>query len=179
MRGEFRQARVNSVDEKRHTAQVTLSDVQDDPVLSYDLQVLVTRPGDFSLPKKDSIVLCVFLEGPIDVGFVLGAFYSEADAAPTADKKDRVISSEKATMTLDKDGNVTVDNTAGSGDVLVKTKGKTTIDTAGGSGEIDLKSGGAVNITAAADMTIDAGSHDVTIKAGNIKCQVTTAMDVI
>lgn len=89
MRGEFRTGRVNSTDTKRHTARVKFQEV--DGFISYDLQVLVTRPGDYSLPADDSLVLCALLDGKEGAGYVLGALYSESDAAPLDDAGKRSV----------------------------------------------------------------------------------------
>src|SRR5690242_11599387 len=96
MRGEVRTGRVSSVDDKKHTVRVTFTDVpsRDDDVVSADLSVLVTRPGDYSLPQKDTAVLCLLLEGKEGVGFVLGALYSDADAPPLDDAGKRSIAGD-------------------------------------------------------------------------------------
>ncbi len=97
MRGEIRTGRVSSTDAKRHTAQVKFTEI--DGFVSYDLQVLVTRPGDYSLPAVDAPVLCLFLDAPVGgdtagTGYVLGAIYTESDAAPTDDSARRVVAGD-------------------------------------------------------------------------------------
>lgn len=90
--GLIRAGRVSSVDEKQHTAQVEFT--EGDGVVSYDLPVLVTRPGDYALPEKDAEVVCLMLPGNGGFGFILGAFYSEADAPPLSDAGQRSVVSE-------------------------------------------------------------------------------------
>lgn len=93
MRGEFRVGRVSSVDKARHTAQVHFED-HDEGMVSWDLQVLVTRKGDYSLPDKDTPVLCVLLDGNVGFGFVLGAIYTESDEAPLDNADHRSIAGD-------------------------------------------------------------------------------------
>lgn len=90
--GQIRVGRVSSVDTKRHTAQVQFHEI--DGFVSWDLQVLVTKPGDYSLPAKDAPVLCLLLDGRLGVGFVLGAIYTEDDPAPLDDAGKRSIASD-------------------------------------------------------------------------------------
>lgn len=92
MRTGFHVGRVSSVDTKSHTAQVQFFEI--DGFVSWDLQVLVTRPGDYSLPAKDTPVLCALIDGRLGVGFVLGAIYTESDAAPLDDAGKRSIASD-------------------------------------------------------------------------------------
>jgi hypothetical protein len=89
---QARIGRVSSVDKTRHTAQVQFEEV--DGFVSWDLQVLVTRPGDYSLPEADSLVVCLILDGRLGVGFVLGAIYSEDDPAPLDDAGQRSITGD-------------------------------------------------------------------------------------
>lgn len=92
MRMEARFGRISSVDAKRHTAQVQFEEI--DGFVSYDLQILVTRRGDYSLPVKDDPVLCALLEGYAGVGYVLGVIYTESDDPPTDDKARRVVAGD-------------------------------------------------------------------------------------
>jgi len=87
--GQIRTGRVSSVDKKRHTAQVKFDEI--DGFVSWDLQVLVTRPGDYSLPVENTPVLCLLVDGRLGVGYVLGAIYTESDAAPLDDDGKRSI----------------------------------------------------------------------------------------
>jgi phage baseplate assembly protein gpV len=89
MRNGFHVGRVSSVDAKRHTAQVKFDEI--DGFVSWDLQVLVMRPGDYSLPPQNAPVLCALLDGTLGVGFVIGAIYTESDAAPLDDAGKRAV----------------------------------------------------------------------------------------
>jgi len=96
----FRAGRVTSVNEKKHTVRVKFTD--GDGYESFDLPVLVTRPGDYSLPASDALVLCALEDGPEGIGYVLGALYSEADAPPLDAKAKRsVVSSDLRLGTAD------------------------------------------------------------------------------
>lgn len=90
--GQVRLGRVSSVDKSRHSAQVQFEEI--DGFVSYDLQVLVTRPGDYSLPAKDTPVLCLLLDGRLGAGFILGAIYTDNDAAPLNDDGQRAVASD-------------------------------------------------------------------------------------
>lgn len=90
--GQIRLGRVSSVDAKRHTAQVKFS--EQDGFTSGDLPVLVTRPGDFSLPAAGTPVLCLIIDGTRGVGYVLGAIYTDSDAAPLDDASKRSMASD-------------------------------------------------------------------------------------
>lgn len=109
LEGLIRVGRVSSVNVDRHTAQVKLED-DGAQAVSYDLQVLVTRPGDYSLPPADALVVCLLVPGPSGDGYVLGAIYSEADAAPTNDADRRIVSGpvNSATVIFENDGVVEV-----------------------------------------------------------------------
>lgn len=91
-RGTFHLGRVSSVDKGRHSVQVQFEEL--DGFVSFDLQMLVTRPGDYSLPAVDSMVWCVIKEGRLGEGFVLGAIYTDNDAAPLDDAGKRSIVSD-------------------------------------------------------------------------------------
>lgn len=90
--GQVRFGRVSSVDKKAHTVQVQFE--EGDGFVSWDLHVLVTRPGDYSLPKKDTPVLCLLIESRLSHGYVLGAVYTEADAPPLDDDGKRSIAGD-------------------------------------------------------------------------------------
>jgi phage baseplate assembly protein gpV len=92
MRGEFRTGRIDSTDAKTHTARVKFEEV--DGFISWDLSVLVTRPGDYSMPAQGTEVLCVLLDGPTGHGWVLGAHYNDEDAPPTNDGARRVVAGD-------------------------------------------------------------------------------------
>jgi phage baseplate assembly protein gpV len=90
--GQFRWGRVDSVDKSRHSVQVKFE--EGDGFTSWDLQYLVTRPGDYSLPPANAMVLCLLVDGRLGVGFCLGAFYTDSDAAPLNDDGKRSIVSD-------------------------------------------------------------------------------------
>jgi hypothetical protein len=89
---QIRHGRVQSVDAKRHTARVEFFEI--DGAVSWDLQVLVTRPGDYSLPAVGTPVLCAILDGSSGVGYVLGAIYTESDEAPLDDEGARSLAGD-------------------------------------------------------------------------------------
>jgi hypothetical protein len=95
--GQFRWGRVSAAGAARHTVQVEFFEL--DGFVSFDLQVLVTRPGDYSVPPEGTMVLCVLIEGKHGEGrglsgFVLGAFYTEEDEAPLDDEAKRSIAGD-------------------------------------------------------------------------------------
>jgi phage baseplate assembly protein gpV len=93
---DIRVGRVSSTNADKHTAQVKFFEI--DSWISYDLQVLVTRPGDYSLPDDDAPVLCLMFDGHqqgiAGVGVVVGALYTDSDAPPLSDKGKRSIVSD-------------------------------------------------------------------------------------
>lgn len=59
-----------------------------DMIESYRLPVLVHKTRcdkDYWMPDIGEMVLCVFLPHGLQIGFVVGAFYSEADVVPVTD----------------------------------------------------------------------------------------------
>jgi hypothetical protein len=89
---QLRWGRVDSVNAKQHTVQVRFEEL--DGFISGDFGVLAMRPGDYALPPKDAIVLCVMMDARLADGFVLGAFYTDNDAAPLSDAGQRSIASD-------------------------------------------------------------------------------------
>ena len=87
--GQVRTGRVSSVNADRHTAQVQFAEI--DGFISYDLQVLRGFAADYCLPAEGVPVLCLILDGRLGVGYVLGAIYTESDAAPLSDAGQRAI----------------------------------------------------------------------------------------
>jgi hypothetical protein len=79
VRRAFRVGRVSSVDASK-AALGAGQFFEGDGFVSWDMQVLVNRGGDYRLPTKDTPVLCVLVDGRLGVGFVLGAIYTESDA---------------------------------------------------------------------------------------------------
>lgn len=92
--GLIRVGRVSSVDERKHTARVQFTDVPDDPLVSFDFPVLVTRPGDYALPVAGAAVVCLVPPGNAGIGYVVGALYSDADAPPLDDAGQRSVASD-------------------------------------------------------------------------------------
>ncbi len=90
--GQFRKGRVSSVNKKDHTVQVEF--FEHDGFVSPDMSMLVTHPGDYALPVKDTVVLCLIVDGRLGEGYVLGAIYTESDAAPLDDDGKRSIASD-------------------------------------------------------------------------------------
>lgn len=79
----LRFGRVKSTNAANHTALVVFPErdagADEDPE-SFDLPVLVTRQGDYSLPAKDAQVACLMEPGPEGLGVVLGVVYPEEGA---------------------------------------------------------------------------------------------------
>lgn len=90
--GMIRTGRVSSTNAQRHTAQVQF--FEDDGMVTYDLPVLVTRPGDYSLPAVNTPVVCLLPPGAEGVGFVLGAYYTDEDPPPTSDAGARAVAGD-------------------------------------------------------------------------------------
>lgn len=87
--GQVRVGRVSSVDAVRHSAQVQFE--EQTGFVTWDLQVLRGFAADYSLPAKDTPVLCLIIDGRLGVGYVLGAIYTDADAAPLNDAGKRAV----------------------------------------------------------------------------------------
>ena len=82
---------VSSVNEKNGTVRILFGDADANgkPLLSDELPVLTRkslRDKSYWMPDVNEHVLCLFLPFGLRQGFVLGAFYSQADAVPVADK---------------------------------------------------------------------------------------------
>lgn len=90
--GQIRVGRVQSVDAKRHSAQVEF--FEQDGFVSFDLQVLRGFAADYCLPAENTPVLCLLLEGRLTVGYVLGAIYTDSDAAPLNDAGKRSVAGD-------------------------------------------------------------------------------------
>lgn len=90
--GQFRWGRVSSVDAENHRVQVQFFEI--DGFVSWDMQMLTTRPGDYSLPPRDTPVLCLLVDGRLGVGYVIGCFYTDDDSAPLSDDGQRSVASD-------------------------------------------------------------------------------------
>lgn len=153
--------------------------------------------GSISIPELDAQVWVEFEGGEVDLPIWTGTFYGENDAMPeealqsppdtqvvrlpvghvlelcgvSGDEKIRLEHSSGSKLEMDKDGNVTILDQAGSTVQLSATDGKITCEESAGSKlelsssaiklqdtsgcEIEL-SGGSVTITGAAQITLDA-----------------------
>jgi len=78
--GLLRWGVVDSLVEETHRARVKFAEI--DGGVSYDLPVLVTHPGDYSLPPVGAAVLCAIPPGTRGDGFVLGTFYTDEAKPP-------------------------------------------------------------------------------------------------
>ena len=90
--GQIRVGRVSSVDAKRHSAQVQFE--EQDGFVSWDLQVLRGFAADYCLPAENTPVLCLIVDGRLGVGYVLGAIYTDNDAAPLNDAGQRAVAGD-------------------------------------------------------------------------------------
>lgn len=90
---QVRVGRISSVSASGHTAQVNFFEGDQDSV-TFDLQIVFTRPGDYSLFAKDTPVLCLMMDGTRGVGFVIGAIYTEDDPPPLDDEGARSIAGD-------------------------------------------------------------------------------------
>jgi hypothetical protein len=88
----MRVGRVSSVDAAAHTVKVLFE--EDSGFVTFDLPVLVSRPGDYALPEVNAAVLCLMATGSEGIGYVVGSLYSEADAPPLSDAGKRSIASD-------------------------------------------------------------------------------------
>ena len=107
----IRIGKITSVDEKKHTARVQFTDR--DKMVSWDLPVLVPStvdPQDYCLPVENTDVVRVFLPNGQQQGFVIGAFYTDANPPPITDRKKYLRKFKDGTeIEADKEtGNVTV-----------------------------------------------------------------------
>lgn len=111
----IRIGRITSVDEKKHTARVEFLDR--DEMVSWDLPVLVPStvdPQDYCLPVEGTDVVCVFLPNGQQQGFIIGAFYTDANPPPITDRKKYLRRFKDGTF-------IEYDKT--TGDLITKTKG--------------------------------------------------------
>lgn len=89
---QLRIGRVSSVDAQNHRVQVQF--FEQDGFVSFDMQMLCTRQGDYSLPAQNVPVLCAIIDGRLGVGYVIGAIYTDSDAAPLSNAGQRAIASD-------------------------------------------------------------------------------------
>ena len=111
----IRIGKITSVDEKKHTARVQFTDR--DEMVSWDLPVLVPStvdPQDYCLPVENTDVVCVFLPNGQQQGFIIGAFYTDQNPPPIADRNKYLRKFKDGTS-------IEYDKT--TGDLITKTKG--------------------------------------------------------
>ena len=147
----------------------------DDGDVSHELPVICPNTkdnSDFHMPDVGEDVLCVFLPGGIEDGFVLGSFYAPEVARPTANQDERkvrfkdgtTVTYNRATHELD----VVIEGThihADRSKVDVTTPQQVNITTTNAtieaSGSISLHSGGSTSIVADGDLTIQGANVNI------------------
>jgi len=170
---------VSSINPKKGTARVAFDD--EDGMVSYDLPVVQRnsfRNHDYAMPDIGEDVVCVFREGGIEDGFILGAFYAGEVTPPdsTNDVRSVVFSDgtrieyNRATHTLlaqiaetkivaDRQGIIAEAPTS------VSVKGGQTVNVEGGE-TVNIKTGTQVNI-ASPVLTLTMGGTTMTLRDGN------------
>lgn len=99
LRDYIRVGEVSSIDPARHTARVAFPD--DDGAVSYDLPVLCRNSlenSDYAMPDVGEDVLCVFLPGGAEDGFILGSFYAGEVMPPTVLPDHRMVIFQDGTI---------------------------------------------------------------------------------
>ena len=147
---------------------------EDDDV-SHELPVICPNTkdnSDFHMPDVGEDVLCVFLPGGIEDGFVLGSFYAPEVARPTANQDERkvkfkdgtTVTYNRATHELD----VVINGTHIHADrqkVNVTTPQEVNINTTNAnitaSGNITMQSGGDTTITAGGTLTLQGSTTNI------------------
>lgn len=147
----------------------------DDGDVSHELPVICPNTkdnSDFHMPDVGEDVLCVFLPGGIEDGFVLGSFYAPEVARPTANQDERkvkfkdgtTVTYNRATHELD----VVIEGTHIHADrqkVDITTPQQVNITTTNAtieaSGSISLHSGGSTSIVADGDLTIQGANVNI------------------
>jgi len=116
--------RVTSLLPDRGMVRVKTADA--DELVTYELPVLFPKTSQdkyYRMPDVDEPVLCVFLPIGIEQGFVLGAYYSDADPVPEGAGKE---------MTHVEFSNGTkITHNRETGDIDVEAPGKITVAGAG------------------------------------------------
>lgn len=87
MRQMVRIGKVTTVYPDRSRVRVRVPDA--DSLVSYELPVLSQKTQDdkfYALPDVGEQVVCVFLPYGLEQGFVVGAFFSQADTVPVNDQ---------------------------------------------------------------------------------------------
>ena len=103
--------------------------VDADGLITYPLRVLNHKTLDdkaYWMPDVGEHVLCLFLPYGNEQGFVLGAFYSEADTPPVSDQDKRHVAYEDGTWwEYDRKNHVFTAHVAG--DIFIEATGHVTI----------------------------------------------------
>lgn len=122
VRDVIRVGRVSSVNGTNCTAKVTFPDKDD--LVSQELPIVTIGSNGtlgYWVPEVDTQVLCVFLPNPsgkgMNDGFIIGAFYSEANPPAESDPKVRCLKMPDGSF-IRFDGNGTVELHAASHLVL-------------------------------------------------------------
>ena len=147
----------------------------DDGDVSHELPVICPNTkdnSDFHMPDVGEDVLCVFLPGGIEDGFVLGSFYAPEVARPTANQDERkirfkdgtTVTYNRATHELD----VVIEGThihADRAKVNITTPQEVNINTTKAnitaSGNINMQSGGDTTITAGGTLTLQGSTINI------------------
>lgn len=133
----FRTGIISTINEAAATARVTFDDR--DNVVSYDLPVLVKnthKNKDYWMPEVGEPVLCLFLPGGIEQGFILGSYYTQKTKPDvTTASKRRTYFDDGASLEYDRQTHTyTIDIPAGGGNVVVNAHTSVTVN----SPKIDL-----------------------------------------
>lgn len=142
---------VSSFNEQNGTVRVTFDDKSNS--VSYDMPVVIPQSlknKDYYLPDVGEHVLCLFLGNGQEQGFVLGSFYSKADAPPIQKQNKRhTLFSDGTFFEYDRDSNtLTVDCV---GHMNLKFKGNVNIDV---DGSINMSSQGTTTINGVTSVNV-------------------------
>lgn len=77
---------VDSINPQNGTVRVRFPDMDDK--VSKELKIIYSKTyldKSYFMPEINEIVLCIFLPGTQEEGFVLGAFYNQEDTVPVSD----------------------------------------------------------------------------------------------
>ena len=99
LRDYIKVGEVTSVNPSAHTARVVFPD--DDNAVSYDLPVLCRNSyenHDYNMPDLGEDVLCLFLPGGTEDGFILGSFYAGDVRPPTVLHDQRMVVFQDGTI---------------------------------------------------------------------------------
>ncbi len=163
---------VTQVNPAKHTARVAFPDDGD---VSHELQVLCRNSKenkDFNMPDVGEDVLCLFLPGGIEDGYIIGAFYAEDVTRPTALQDERKVQfQDGTTVTYNRASHeldVVIEGTHIHADrqkVDITTPQEVNITTTNAtveaSGSISLHSGGATTIKADGALTLQGSTVNI------------------